>query len=260
MPDIGTTAWAEATDGVLDARARLRFARAAVGTELRRLPAGLPRRFSRRAVAQVLDPHAPPPDTDLARDVEALAAAIVPEPLLGHSLRTWLWGSLLGTRDRLDHDDELLYVASLLHDVGLTDRFRDGSPDRSGCFAVDGGRHARAVLLDRSAPTSMADEVAEAITLHMNTTMARTAGTTAHLLRAGAHLDVVGRRAADLPVEVVAAGMTRYPRSGFAACFTDLMRREAEERPHSRAGVLWRLGMRGAISRARLPEGVEAVA
>jgi hypothetical protein len=260
MAGIGTTAWAEATDGVLDARARLRFARAAVATELRRLPAGLRGRLANGGGGHVLDAARLVPDTPLAREVGALAAALVPEPLLGHSLRTWLWASLLAAHDHVDHDDELLYAASLLHDLGLTDDHRTGFPDRSGCFAVDGGRRARALLLERSAPASAADEIAEAITLHMNTTVTLMSGPTAHLLHMGAHLDVVGRRAADLPDAVVAAGVARFPRDGFSSCFTELMRREATERPHSRAGVLWRLGMRVAISRAALPDGPEAAA
>ncbi len=67
---------------------------------------------------------------------------------------------------------------------------------------------------------------------------------TAHLLYAGAHLDVAGTRAGDLPRQTIREVVAKYPRDGFPACVADLMRREAAERPNSRAALLWRLGMR----------------
>jgi hypothetical protein len=37
------------------------------------------------------------------------------------------------------------------------------------------------------------------------------------------------------------------PRDGFGMSFQQAMRREAAERPKSRAALFWRLGMRGPI-------------
>jgi hypothetical protein len=72
----------------------------------------------------------------------------------------------------------------------------------------------------------------------------RALGAEAHLLHAAAHLDVAGSRVADLPTASIRAVLDAHPRDGFAAQFRQLMRREAAERPRSRAALLWRVGMR----------------
>ncbi|MEV5963106.1 HD domain-containing protein [Kribbella sp. NPDC051952] len=181
-----------------------------------------------------------PPDTALARDVLELATSSYSDPLLGHCLRTWLWGELFAARDGILADSELLYISALMHDIALTDRFR---PDASaGCFAVHGADVARTTLVSLGADSSYAETVAEAIALHMD--IRSSAQPEAGLLHAGAHLDVAGTRAVDLPRQTIREVVTRYPRTDFPTCFATAMRREASERPNSRAAILWRLGMR----------------
>ena len=246
---VGSGAWVESTGGRLDLGARVRFAREAVGVEVAALPERLRSRASRGADV-VLDPWRSVPDSPLAREIAALAEVAVPEPLFGHCLRTWLWGSLLA---RTGYDEERLYVSALLHDIGLTAEYGPRDSDKAECFAVHGAERVRRILVDRGADGVFADEVAAAIALHMNNRVPVEEGIEAHLLHAGAHLDVVGRRARELPEDVLLAGVTRIPRDGFADCFIDLMRQEARQRPHSRAGVLWRLGMRPMIARTSFP-------
>ena len=86
---------------------------------------------------------------------------------LHHCLRTYVWGALLGRRDRLDWDDELLYVACLLHDLGLTPA-HDGREPGIECFAVEGARAADAFLADAGWDVGRRARVAEAIVLHNN--------------------------------------------------------------------------------------------
>jgi len=51
-------------------------------------------------------------------------------------------GALLGKRNRIAFDAELLYVASMFHDIGLTSAYRDGADTlRAHCLT---GRHRRA--------------------------------------------------------------------------------------------------------------------
>ena len=226
--------------GELDLRAKLHFARQAVLAQLTGAPSLIRAHLTDGPRTPALLTDREPPDTPLTRDVVELAHASYAEPLLGHCLRTWVWGDLLGSLDGITPDAELLYVASLLHDIALTDRFR---PDESvGCFAVHGGEVARTTLTSLGADSSYADVVAEAIALHMN--IRPGGGPEARLLQAGAHLDVGGTRAGDLPRQTIREVVGRYPRHGFPACFATSMRRETAERPNSRAAVLWRLGMR----------------
>jgi hypothetical protein len=136
----------------------------------------------------------------------------------------------------------LLYVACLLHDIALTDRYRP--PQSAACFAVHGGEVARTTLRSLGVEASYADEVAKTIALHMNIRVPVGTGREAHLLHIGAYLDVAGSRAGDLPRQAIREVVAKHPRDGFPTCFATLMRRESTERPHSRAALLWRLGMR----------------
>ncbi|MFC5728101.1 MULTISPECIES: HD domain-containing protein [Nocardioides] len=248
MAAVGSPTWIVRTNGSLSLRDQLRFARAAVAREVVALPAAIRRRPEPR---RVLDADRSPPDTRLARAMQQVSASALPAPLLGHSIRTWLWGSMLAEIDGIAYDDELLYVAALLHDLGLAPGHRP-SPE-AGCFAVHGAVEARDLLLDAGADAEYARRVCDAIAAHFNVNVPLDWGAEAHLLHGGAHVDVVGRRLGEIAASTVTQVLEREPRIGFADCFTQAMRTEAELRPGSRAGLLWRLGMERAIRRARFP-------
>jgi hypothetical protein len=226
--------------GELDLAAKVRFARAAVVAQLSGLPNQIRARLTPDTSAVATDRE--PPDTALTRDVLELARSSYEEPLLGHCIRTWLLADLLAARDGLKPDDELLYVASLLHDIALTNNHRP--PKTAACFAIHGGEVARTTLTSRGTDPSYAENVAQSIALHMNIQVPVDQGIEAHLLHAGAHLDVAGTRAGDLPRQTIRDVVAKHPRDGFPACFAAAMRRESTERPDSRAALLWRLGMR----------------
>lgn len=247
MTAMGSPAWVARTKGSLSLRDQVRFARAAVAREVLALPAAM----RRGGPGRVLDADRTPPDTRLARAVEQIAGSALPAPLLGHSIRTWLWGGMLAEVDGIRYDDELLYVAALLHDLGLAPEHRPGR--EAGCFAVHGAAEARAFLLDAGADPEYAGRAADAIAAHFNVNVPLDWGAEAHLLHGGAHVDVVGRRLGEIAPASVLRVLEREPRTGFADCFTQAMRTEAELRPSSRAGLLWRLGMERAIRRTRFP-------
>ena len=61
----------------------------------------------------------------LARDAEALARDASSTMLYGHAVRSYLYAALLADRDGTRHDEELLHVGCVLHDIALTPRFAD---------------------------------------------------------------------------------------------------------------------------------------
>src|SRR5579872_5864505 len=73
------------------------------------------------------------PDSELARDARELALELSPDFLLAHVDRTYVFGALATARAGLAVDEEIAYVAAILHDLGLTDRH--GGERR---FEVDG--------------------------------------------------------------------------------------------------------------------------
>ena len=61
------------------------------------------------------------PDLELARKAFALAERAHSKTLLNHVHRTWWFAELLGKKREMKYDRELVYLASLLHDLGLSD-------------------------------------------------------------------------------------------------------------------------------------------
>ena len=64
------------------------------------------------------------PDSTLVRAATEYIRDAEDDLLFDHSRRVFLFGALRGQRLGLQPDLELLYVASMFHDIGLTERYR----------------------------------------------------------------------------------------------------------------------------------------
>jgi len=83
--------------------------------------------------------------------------------------------------------------------------------------------------------------VAEAITLHMNIKVEALEGPEAHLLTAGAQLDVAGARYWELSTAAREAVLSRHPRISTKQALARLFREEARNNPKTRAALYDRL-------------------
>jgi hypothetical protein len=233
---VGTLAWALSRNGQLSRRERLRGIADGVALLIRTAPAqvrqrlGLPnpRAFSYDLDALVI------PDSAIARDAEELCRGASQEGLVNHCLRTYAWGAILGKQDGLDPDPELLYVGSLLHDLALTDRYREYSP--IPCFAARGAIAATEWAGERGWPEDRCASLGDAISLHLNVRVPAEHGPEAQLLQAGAALDVAGMRHWDLDHETIASVVDRYPRHRMKDELYPLF--VAELHPQTRAQLL----------------------
>ncbi len=244
MTAVGTWAWAQMTDGRLRRRDRAELLRQGVVARLSSAPGDWRSRLLGESRALRLPE---PPDSKLAREAEELVRELSSPALYGHCLRTWAFAALFAVRDSVAHDAELLYLACVLHDLGLT-HAHDGGEAAAGCFAVEGARAAAALMCRLAVAEERAHTVAEAISLHLNITVPARLGAEAHLLSKGVTLDVVGRRRRQIPAAATSAVNERWPRAGAADELTRLTRRQAEIRPQSRAALLHQLGFAGLIS------------
>ena len=141
---VGTLAWAERSGGILSRRERISLLGDAIRVQMRILPAQT-RALLGRTNPQTfsVDPdRLRIPDSMIAQEAEALSSELSTQALLNHCLRSYAWGTILAQRDRLEHDPELLYVTCLLHDLGVTDRYRDTIAGQS-CFAATAWLWAR---------------------------------------------------------------------------------------------------------------------
>ncbi len=174
------------------------------------------------------------PDTPLVRDVTDFIRSAEDNLLFDHSRRVFLFGALHGRRLGLDSNLELLYVAAMFHDLGLTARYRTSSQR----FEIDGADAARDFLLGRGVDEADADKVWLGIALHTTPEVPARLQPEIALLAAGVKTDVVGVELDAFSPEVVAAVTSAHPRPDFKrrilAAFNDGMK----HRPQSTFGTM----------------------
>lgn len=177
------------------------------------------------------------PDTAVALEAANVLRAHAPRVLTAHSYRTYLFGAALGARDRLDWDAELLFIAAMLHDLGLTE-FVGGD----GPFEQRGAAAAESWLIAQGWPHDRAATAAKAIRMHMDVGRAGSERPEVALLHFGAAADVTGMRLEDIHPDTVAEALAAHPRDGFAEFFADKVRAEARAYPDSVTAGLCRWG------------------
>ena len=185
------------------------------------------------------------PDSRLARQAEDLIRAVQPLFLTNHAFRSHFLAVALADRDQIGFDTELLYVASLLHDVGLVEEF-----DTGACFEEDGAAAATRLASLEGWPPERADALAEAIRLHVATNVELGDGAEAFLLWHSTALDVGGDRHGDVRAATVSAVLAAYPRLDFKEGFTELIADQAKRKPGCWAATAMRNGLAQRIAAA----------
>jgi hypothetical protein len=148
------------------------------------------------------------PDSQLAREVTELIRDTESELLFKHSVRVYLWGALLGKRKDVKFDPELLYVASMFHDIGLTANYRESQLR----FEVDGANAARDFLKSHRIAEGDIDRVWAAVALHTTPGIPEHMHGEIALVQAGAGMDVAGRGFDEFSDAEREAVIAAYPR------------------------------------------------
>jgi hypothetical protein len=185
------------------------------------------------------------PDSRVAREAEDLVRVVAPPFLTNHSFRSHYFAVALGERDGIRFDDELLYVASLLHDIGLVEEFDTGK-----CFEEDGADVAKRLALSEGWTAERAEAAAGAIRLHTAVEIALEDGAEAFLLWHSTGLDVAGHRYDEIDSVTVAALLAAYPRLDFKEGFTALVADQAERKSGCWADRAMAAGLRERIAAA----------
>jgi hypothetical protein len=162
------------------------------------------------------------------RALEVVSAFSSPA-LVNHCRRAYLWAAAYGDAHGIAYDAELLYVAAMLHDIGLTGAFDNHAVP----FETAGGHVAWVFAAGAGWPAERRQRLAEIIVRHMWDAVDPALDTEGFLLEIATALDVSGRNPdwwpANLRAEVVAA----LPRLGLAAEFTACFVAEAARKPDS---------------------------
>jgi hypothetical protein len=100
-------------------------------------------------------------DSEIARLATDLSRSASPAYLFNHAMRTFLFGSLVGRALGQKFDDEVLYLASVLHDLGLTERFEGDLP-----FEIQGAEAAKHFLEEHAYAKEKIGIVWDGIAMH----------------------------------------------------------------------------------------------
>lgn len=174
------------------------------------------------------------PDSSLAREVTQLIRDTESELLFAHSTRVYFWAALIGKRKELIVDPELLYAASMFHDIGLTCAYHNSQLR----FEVDGANAARDFLRARGIGEGDLERVWNAIALHTTPGIPEHMHPEIALLQAGAGMDVAGRGFEQFADEQREAVIAEYPREpDFAHKMIDEFYLGMKHRPASTFGT-----------------------
>jgi 5'-deoxynucleotidase YfbR-like HD superfamily hydrolase len=100
-------------------------------------------------------------DSRIARAATDLSRSVSPPYLFNHAVRTFLFASLIGRALGQKVDEEVLYLACILHDLGLTERFAGDPP-----FEIQGAEAAKHFLEEHAYATDKIGIVWDGIAMH----------------------------------------------------------------------------------------------
>ena len=188
----------------------------------------------------------PAPSTAAADAARELAGDHHSAALLHHVHRSWLWAEAFAALEhRTGVDRELLYVAALLHDIGLVEDF-----DNVGSSYEAAGAEI-AVVLTAGARWSpfRRSHVRDVIIGHNRASSDPETDLEGYLLESATAFDITGRRTADLPSEFVAEVLHAHPRGDLRNEFASLVLDQADRKPTTAAARLAREGLAQNLAR-----------
>jgi len=174
------------------------------------------------------------PDSALARAATQLIRDTESDLLFHHSARVYFWGALTGKRKGLIFDPELLYIAAMFHDVGLTAAYSESKLR----FEVDGANAARDFLKGHGISEAEVERVWAAIALHTTPGIPEHMHPEIALVQVGAGMDVVGRGYEQFSEEQREAVLSAFPRGDdFKHGIIDAFYQGMKHRPETTFGT-----------------------
>jgi hypothetical protein len=186
-----------------------------------------------------------PSDTPAARGARETAQRYSSPSLFNHCARSYLWAASLGRTEGIAYDAELLYVASLLHDLGLVEAFDTHRTD----FEEAGGDVGWALAAGAGWPEERRTRVKEIVVCHMWDAVDPAADPESYLLNEATSFDISGRRPEAWSPELTAEVLERHPRLDLPAEFTAAFEDQARRKPGCAAAAAIESGLAGRIAR-----------
>ena len=169
------------------------------------------------------------PDTLMAHAALAAVTADESTALANHSIRSFLFARLLarhrGAIADHDYDEQLLFAACVLHDLGL-----GAGSNSDQRFEVDGADRAARLLTDQGLPAPQVDAVWQAIALHTSFGITERRGLLCELTRNGVGMDF-GYGVDMVTDEQAVIIHTAYPRLSMVRSLVDAIVDQATRTP-----------------------------
>ncbi|WP_238294808.1 HD domain-containing protein [Caballeronia novacaledonica] len=174
------------------------------------------------------------PDSKLARDAARYIRDSEGDFLFQHSTRVYYWAALAARRSDIPYDPQLLYVAAMFHDFGLTQRYAQSHIR----YEVDGANAAREFLRSHGISEAVSEQVWLAIALHTTNGIPAQVSPLAALVAQGANMDLVGADYDGFTSDQRDAVETAYPHPpGFAEAFMRTLYDSLKHRPETTQGT-----------------------
>jgi hypothetical protein len=192
------------------------------------------------------------PDSSLANQTIEFLRDTHQDFLINHCYRTFLFGNIIGRNEAIKFDKELFFIASLLHDVGLTKQ-KQLNQTTCKCFAIEGAYEAGKFLEQQKLEDKKVKIIIDAIALHLNIKVP-TSLSEAYLLNKGAGVDVIGRNVNCYHSVFLSKTLYEYPRLNFKQQMDNLMKQQCNETPQTRISFLYKNGFSTLIKKAKFDE------
>jgi len=180
--------------------------------------------------------------------VADLALEVVTEysspALVNHCRRSYVWAAAYAVLHEISFDPELLYVAVMLHDIGLVPAF----DNHAIAFEHAGGHVAWVFGAGAGWPAQRRTRAAEIIVRHMWDSVDVDDDPEGFLLEIATGLDISGRNPQWWPADLRAAVVAAVPRLGLAEEFTACFEAESARKPRSSAAAAMSGGIADRIA------------
>ena len=151
------------------------------------------------------------PTSTIAVAALTLCRSVSPPFIFNHCVRSYLFGRHVATANGLkpgaDYDDELVFLACLLHDLGATEH-----ANGSQRFEVDGADAAATFLTAGGLADDRIATVWRAVALHTSDGICHRFGTVEAITQMGVGVDVFGRGREAIPEATADAVHATWPR------------------------------------------------
>lgn len=205
--------------------------------DFRQLSNRCKRRLTGQKVKYIAENQYAMPDSELCQKALAFTRECSPDFLLNHCLRSHAFAVALATEMKLRFDPEILFVGSILHDLGLTERCADNDT-----FELSGARAARSFCQNEGLRSQQCDLIHEMVALHNAIGIADSHEAEIALLHFGAGADVIGLHLKDIHPRTLREIISRHPRDNFSGAMAELIQTQIEQKPKSYMSTMVKMG------------------